>query len=371
MTRARQLSRLINPTNFTVDAVNSRVGLGSETPTAKLNVSGIVSATAFYGDGSNLEGVASAGLGTAVDDASLYGGQQIYYTNTVLSIGGTVTVNPPDTSKIAYTQYQEIAVDSGADFIVADGDDFIPDILGIGSDVQQPGLLAGGGGRVRADNFTNKAGTGAPTFSSGVVVTGVATATSFSGNLTGNVTGNADTATSATNAQGLTGTPDITVGNIVGSALTISGISTLSDLRLASIADKTVRVDGNNVSLSYSTGGGNVAICTNPSGAITLSVTNIPTDSSFDNRAISFAVIVQQGATAYACTSVTLNGVVFGADATAGVQTHIAYAGGTVAVGNTSSYDTFNFTGINTVGSASTTTNYKLLSNVNGDYRLY
>ena len=189
MTRARQLSRLINPTNFTVDAVNSRVGLGSETPTAKLNVSGIVSATAFYGDGSNLEGVASAGLGTAVDDASLYGGQQIYYTNTVLSIGGTVTVNPPDTSKIAYTQDQEIAVDSGADFIVADGDDFIPDILGIGSDVQQPGLLAGGGGRVRADNFTNKAGTGAPTFNAGVVVTGVATATSFSGPLTGNVTG--------------------------------------------------------------------------------------------------------------------------------------------------------------------------------------
>ena len=240
---------------------------------------------------------------------------------------------------------------------------------------------------LRVTNLKGRTAGSAPQLPDGVVVTGVATATSFSGNLTGNVTGNvtgnADTATSATTAgyattsgistvsQGLTGTPDITVGNIVGSALTISGISTLSDLRLASIADKTVRVDGNNVSLSYSTGGGNVAICTNPSGAITLNVTNIPTDSSFDNRAISFAVIVQQGATAYACTSVTLNGVVFGADATAGVQTHIAYAGGTVAVGNTSSYDTFNFTGINTVGSASTTTNYKLLSNVNGDYRLY
>ena len=208
----------------------------------------------------------------------------------------------------------------------------------------------------------------------GVNVTGIVTATSFSGNLTGDVTGNADTATTATtatNAQGLTGTPNITVGSIVGSALTISGISTLTDLRLASIADKTTRVDGNTVSLSYSSGGGNVAICTNPSGAITLNVTNIPTTSDFDNRAISFAVIVQQGATAYACTSVTLNGVAFGANATAGVQTHIAYSGGTVAVGNTSSYDTFNFTGINTVGSASTTTNYKLLSNVNGDYRLY
>lgn len=211
MTRARQLSRLISPTNFTVDAPNSRVGLGSENPTAKLNVAGIVSATAFYGDGSNLEGVASAGLGTAVDDASLYGGQQIYYTNTVLSIGGTVTVNPPDTSKIAYTQYQEISVESGADFIVSDGDDFIPDILGISSDVQSPGLLPGAGGRVRTGSITNKAGTGAPqltfgaevpvgygiTGAGGINITGVATAASFSGNLTGNVTGNV-TGTAAT-----------------------------------------------------------------------------------------------------------------------------------------------------------------------------
>ena len=45
-------------------------------------------------------------------------------------------------------------------------------------------MLAGGGGRVRA-NITNKAGTGAPTFNNGAVVTGVATATSFSGSATG------------------------------------------------------------------------------------------------------------------------------------------------------------------------------------------
>jgi len=192
MSRARDLSRLSNPTNFTPDVATGRVGLGSENPTAKLNVAGIVSATAFYGDGSNLEGVASAGLGTAVDDTSTFGGQQIYFTDKVLSIGGTLTVNPPDSSKIAYTQYQEISVDTGADLIIGDGDDLIPDILGISSDVQVPGILAGGGGRVRADNFSNKAGTGAPTFSSGVNITGVATATSFSGaldasNLTGTI----------------------------------------------------------------------------------------------------------------------------------------------------------------------------------------
>jgi len=185
MSRARDLSRLSNPTNFTADVATGRVGLGSTDPTAKLNVAGIVSATAFYGDGSNLEGVASAGLGTAVDDTSEYGGQQIYYTNTVLGIGATLTVNPPDSSNIAYTQYQEISVDAGADLIISDGDDLIPDILGISSDVQVPGVLAGGGGRVRADNFSNKAGTGAPTFPAGVNVVGLVSATT--GSFTGNV----------------------------------------------------------------------------------------------------------------------------------------------------------------------------------------
>ena len=180
MSRARDLSRIVNPTNFTVDVTNSRVGLGSTVPAAKLAVSGIVSATAFYGDGSNLEGVASAGLGTAIDQDTS-GLDVIYYTDRVLSIPGTVTVDVPNSADVAYTQYTEVAVESGADFIVADGDDFVPDILGIGTEVQTPGLLAGGGGRVRADNITNKAGTGAPTFNAGVVVTGVVTATSFSG----------------------------------------------------------------------------------------------------------------------------------------------------------------------------------------------
>ena len=230
MTRARDLARVINPTNFTVDTTNSRIGLGSENPTAKLNVTGIVSATAFYGDGSNLEGVASAGLGTALADEGA--GAVIYYTDKTLGVDSNVTVDVPDTSSsnVAYTQYEEISVDTGVDFIVADGDDFVPDILGISSDVQQPGLLSGGGGRVRADNFSNKAGNGAPaltfgaevpvgygiTGAGGINITGVATAGGFVGNLTGN----ADTATTATNAQGLTGTPDITVNNVVAGVIT-------------------------------------------------------------------------------------------------------------------------------------------------------
>ena len=199
MSRARDLSRLSNPTNFSVDVANSRVGLGSTVPTSKLAVDGTVTATAFLGDGSGLEGVASAGLGTAIDSDTL-GLDVIYYTNRVLHIPGSVTVDVPDSADVAYTQYTELAVESGADFIVADGDDFVPDILGIGTEVQSPGLLAGGGGRVRTDNITNKSGDGAPTFQKGVVITGVATATSFSG-----------TATTATN---LADAANITTGTI-------------------------------------------------------------------------------------------------------------------------------------------------------------
>ena len=178
MTRARDLARLGNRNIITADA-NFNVGIGSTTPDAKLDVVGIVSATAFYGDGSNLDGITSAGLGTAVEAGSVFGGEQIYYTNTILGIGGTVTVDPPATSNVAYTQYVDIAVDEGADLIIADGDDLVPDILGIGTDGLT--VLPGNGGRVRADNFTNKAGTGAPTFPNGVNITGVVTATSFVG----------------------------------------------------------------------------------------------------------------------------------------------------------------------------------------------
>ena len=60
--------------------------------------------------------------------------------------------------------------------------------------------------RVRADQYTNNAGTGSPLFPNGVRITGVATATTFDGNAT--------TATTATTAQGLTGTPNIVVGVI-------------------------------------------------------------------------------------------------------------------------------------------------------------
>ena len=73
--------------------------------------------------------------------------------------------------------------------------------------------------KVRADQYTNKEGTGAPSFPNGVSVTGILTATSFSGSLDGT----ASNATVAVNAQGLTGTPNITVATVSGTTGTFSG----------------------------------------------------------------------------------------------------------------------------------------------------
>ena len=79
--------------------------------------------------------------------------------------------------------------------------------------------------RIRANTITNKAATGAPTFSNGADVTGVCTATSFSGsgaNLTsipaGNLTGTvADDRISTLTASKLTGAlPAISGANLTG-----------------------------------------------------------------------------------------------------------------------------------------------------------
>ena len=166
-----------------------------------------------------------------------------------------------------------------------------------------------------------------------------------------------DIAGISTVSEGLTGTPNIVVGIVT------SSISIPTELRTKSVAEKTTLVSGNTVGLAFTTGSGNVAICTNPSGDITLNVTDIPTDSSFDNHSISFSVIVTQTGTARTCTAVNLNGV----------SRTIRWSNGSLAnaisgVTTSNGYDIFTFTGINTVGSASTTANYVVLGSVNGGF---
>jgi hypothetical protein len=139
MSRARDLSKLSNSAAFSIDS-NNNIGINSTIPDAKLDVVGVVSATQFYGDGSNLTGI-------------------------IAGVGGT-WANYDSNAGVSTTK------------------------------------------KVKIEN--------------NLEVTGVTTSSSgFSGNLTGNVTGT---------ATGLSGTPDITVRNITGVGMTLSGTLNYEDV---------------------------------------------------------------------------------------------------------------------------------------------
>ena len=113
MTRARDLSRFTNPSAVSVEAGTFNIGIGSDSPDVELDVigsieasgistfqnnlfvgagitmlasSGIVSAVAFYGDGSNLDNT-----GSTLSAAS--GSQRVVVTSLT---SGTMTSNATD-----------------------------------------------------------------------------------------------------------------------------------------------------------------------------------------------------------------------------------------------------------------------------------
>lgn len=147
MTRAVTLAEIADGQVLSVDSTNSRIGIGSTTPTEKLDVVGVVSATSFYGDGSELTGIVA---GATLSAGS--GDQRVVLTGQT---SGSMTAAATDA---------ELTYNSG---------------------------------------------------------TNTLSATTFSGALTGNASGT---------AGGLSGTPDITVNNIVGAAATFTGLVTYEDL---------------------------------------------------------------------------------------------------------------------------------------------
>ena len=126
-----------NVHNIGIEAAGINV-LGGDTPIGSgatiyddggARFSGVITATSFVGDISEATG-AAAGLGTALSQTQTSPLNKIYFTDNILSIGATITIDPPPSSTVAYTNYSEIKI-SGADLIIKDGDDFIPDILGL------------------------------------------------------------------------------------------------------------------------------------------------------------------------------------------------------------------------------------------------
>ena len=137
----------------------------------QINASGIITAAQFSGSGSALSGLPVA-IGTAlgVPGSNL---DSFFYVNKVLPVTSTVTVDPPSSSDRAYTHYTDIQVSDSADLIIAEGDDLIPDVLGLANN----GTFGGGSsaGRLRVNLITNKDATGAPTVSNGLIISGVTT----------------------------------------------------------------------------------------------------------------------------------------------------------------------------------------------------
>ena len=230
--------------------------------------------------------------------------------------------------------------------------------------------------KIQVDTIVNKDDNGAPSFPYGTTVTGVITATTFNGN----ITGVAATFTGNVSVGGTLTYEDVTNIDSVGLVTARSGVritdgglqvtagvtTFLGEQRISTGAEKVFRTSGNTVSLVYNssgTSGGNIGYTTNPSADITLNVTGIPTSSSFDDHSLTFAVIVNNTGTARTVTAVNLNGV----------PETIRWAGGSLSaaisgVTTTSGHTIFSFTGINTVGSASTAANYTVFGVVSGGF---
>jgi len=127
-----------NVHNIGIEAAGINV-LGGDTPIGSgatiyddggARFSGVVTATSFHGDISQATG-AAAGLGTALSQTQTSPLNKIYFTDNILSVGATITIDPPPSSTVAYTNYSELQITGSADVIIKDGDDFIPDILGL------------------------------------------------------------------------------------------------------------------------------------------------------------------------------------------------------------------------------------------------
>ena len=237
---------------------------------------------------------------------------------------------------------------------------------------------------IRVNKLINEAGTGAPDFPNGITVTGI---TTINGNLT--VIGtetviNTQVLDIQDKTVGIASTSLASNTTAEGAGIVIYGGSdgnktltyndtkkgfefniplSTNENRFITVAEKSTITIGNTVSLTYGGSSSNVAICTNPSGDITLNVTGIPTTSDFDNHILTFSVVVNSTGTARTCTSVNLNGL----------SKTVRWTGGSLSnaisgVTTTTGYTVQSFTGINTVGSASTTANYEVFGIVSGAF---
>lgn len=177
MSRARDLSKLANPSVFSVDTSNN-VGINSETPDAKLDVVGVVSATEYYGDGSNLTGIVA---GSTLSGSS--GTQRLVVTGQTTGSMTAVATNA-DLTYATSTNTLSATTFSGTLQGNATGLQGTPSITVQDITAEQISIA----GTISYEDVTNVNSVGIITANKGIkvpdygiTVTGIVTATSFQG----------------------------------------------------------------------------------------------------------------------------------------------------------------------------------------------
>ena len=98
--------------------------------THDINSTGIITATKFVGDGSDLTSL-PAGLGTAISADATKPLNSIFYVNDTLHVTENSLVELPTTSSVAYTQFANIQIEDNMNLTINDDVEFVPDILSL------------------------------------------------------------------------------------------------------------------------------------------------------------------------------------------------------------------------------------------------
>ena len=232
---------------------NGLVGIGSTIPRQQLDVRGnvivsensefnnvkVTGITSFQNDVAVSSG-SSVGIGTSVPEAAFQVG--IGTTGFTVDEQGNVTAVEYFGSGANLTNIPaSVWTNPGAGNTI-----FTLKDVGIGTEQPRDGADFGVGFEILMDaesgigtfegivtkNITvlNQTGAGQGNVEAEVGTFSTITATS---NITGSLIGNADTATLATNSQGLTGTPDITVNSIVSGGGTFSNLTEFDSIQVS------------------------------------------------------------------------------------------------------------------------------------------
>ena len=138
MTRAVTIAELGDQSTFNIDGNNQRIGIASANPTATLdvggdaNVSGVLTATSFVGDGANLTGVSGFATALSTDQTSVL--NRFFKTPEEISVGAgtSISITSDDASgNLAFCREGKIHVAVGGTFHIGSGTTLATNVLGV------------------------------------------------------------------------------------------------------------------------------------------------------------------------------------------------------------------------------------------------